>query len=183
MSDKLYIHTGDSNSGLPVNAYVFLPLSELQLRLTGDPQSRKEAYIKDWLTFCANRKSSIVPIPDSKNYIPTDSIAKWKDDKGTFDGSHLETRNNLGEYTKGGAAKFLADLLNPTPNLDTVKDIPLLIFRKWCREYHDSRICRVTNSSPSCRTSRGLDRQAFVVRQSTVLESAATFGCSAAELS
>ena len=184
MSDKQYIHTGDSNNGLPVNAYVFLPLSELQLRLTGDPQSRKEAYIKDWLTFCAHRVSSIVTIINSGNYIPKPTIPNWKALKDTFDGSHLETRNNLGQPTKG-AAKFLGDLLQPTPEVDTVKDIPLLIFRKWCREYYDSKICcvTITNNSASCRRSRGLDRQAFVVGQSTLLESADSLGCSAAELS
>lgn len=68
-------------------------------------------------------------VDNARDYIPvpTDKL------KEVFDGSHLETRNNVGEYKKG--RDFLKHLLEPISNQDSVKDVPLLIFKKWCRKY------------------------------------------------
>ena len=132
----VYTGPGGPNSAVYQIKDTFIPFDELRKRLCGTPDERREAYTRDWLTYCANIPSTSTTQKNQvKQIVPQDNgimIAL----KLSFDGRHLLTRDSKGNYDAGASGKLLGQLLDPgLEATEAVANLSRFIFKRWCRKY------------------------------------------------
>ena len=77
---------------------MIVPVEQLRLRLCGTKKQREEAYILDWLTFCAHWGSIPLWLEKHKQYqhSPLPIPTNYEELKGELDGNYLAARDTAG---------------------------------------------------------------------------------------
>ena len=136
MSDtaRKFIFTGSPDTIIApyIRKNLFIPVEQLRIRLCGTKKEREQAYMMDWLTFCAPGK----PVHLLKGNV-SNLKAALPSNYGTLDmkntPSMLYARDTAGGLSLKDSANFIATLLEPNDDIDW-ENLPQFIFKRWCRE-------------------------------------------------